>query len=97
MSHLNTVLSQYSLNNLASVLSNQKAKTASTKENEHPPPSSDFLSPFQWEGIEQLANQVPIFTGLVNHMKINGDFWRGFMASEEPYKYLENNRIEGMV
>eukprot|EP00111_Clytia_hemisphaerica_P023720 TCONS_00069889-protein len=83
------VMTQYSLNNLASTL---KRSTKEGESEESSSPFDDFLTSSQWERIEQLSDSFTIFTGLMNHVKVNGNFWRDFMVSEAPYHYLDNNK-----
>ena len=79
-------MTQYTLDNLASTL-----KASTDQKDESEPSIDEFLTPAQWENIESLAETVPVFTGLMNHIKTNGSFWKDFMVSEAPYQYLENN------
>lgn len=51
-----------------------------------------WITESTWKECLQLSASIPAFAGLCSNIAVNGAFWSKFAASENPFKFIENEQ-----
>lgn len=51
-----------------------------------------WITESTWKECLQLSASIPAFAGLCSNIAVNVAFWSKFAASENPFKFIENEQ-----